>query len=85
MQLERAHRVGRRDNYRHRAIIGSYSKYGDGEAVMRNFTKLRGTKIYINEDLCPASKIRKPQPLLLKPTKSEDKGADFRYTKLIIK
>ena len=54
-ELERAHRVGRRDDNRSRPIIARFAKFGDREAVMRNVTKLRGTKIFINEDLCPAS------------------------------
>ncbi|XP_063849645.1 uncharacterized protein LOC135093910 [Scylla paramamosain] len=53
---------------------------------MRNVTKLRGTQIYINEDLCPASQeIKKSQIPKLEQTKSEDKVAYFRHTKLITK
>lgn len=56
MQLEREHRLGRRDDHRHRPIIARFPMFGDREAVMRNATNFRGTKIYISEDLCPASK-----------------------------
>ena len=56
IQLERAHRVGKRDNdHRSRPIIARFQRFGDREAVMRNVTKLHGTRIFINEDLCPAS------------------------------
>lgn len=53
---------------------------------MRSVNKLRGTRIYINEDLCPASQaIRRAQLPLLKQAKSNGKVAYFRGTKLIIK
>ncbi|KAG0701735.1 hypothetical protein GWK47_025212 [Chionoecetes opilio] len=53
---------------------------------MRNVAKLRGSSIYINEDLCPASQeIKRVQLPLLKQAKSEGKVAYFRHTKLIIK
>ncbi|KAG0715406.1 hypothetical protein GWK47_011976 [Chionoecetes opilio] len=53
---------------------------------MRNVAKLRGSRIYINEDLCPASQeIKREQLPLLKQAKSEGKVAYFRHTKSIIK
>ncbi|KAG0710778.1 hypothetical protein GWK47_022104 [Chionoecetes opilio] len=53
---------------------------------MRNVAKLRGSRIYIYEDLCPASQeIKRAQLPLLKQAKSEGKVAYFRHTKLIIK
>ncbi len=86
IELERAHRVGQRDAHRHRTIVARFTRYGDREAVMRNVTKLKGTRIYITEDLCPASQnIRKAQIPAMKQAKSEGKVAYFRHTKLIIK
>lgn len=55
MQLERAHRMGQRFENRTRPIIARFTRYCDREAVMRNVYKLKGTKIFINEDLCPSS------------------------------
>ncbi|MPC81527.1 hypothetical protein E2C01_076148 [Portunus trituberculatus] len=53
---------------------------------MRNVVKLRGSRIYVNEDLCTASQeIKKAQLPQLKQAKSEGKVAFFRHTKLIIK
>ena len=53
---------------------------------MRNVFKLRGTRIFINEDLCPASQsIKKSQMPLLIQARSEGKVAFFQHTKLIIK
>uniref|UniRef100_A0A0P4WMU7 Uncharacterized protein n=1 Tax=Scylla olivacea TaxID=85551 RepID=A0A0P4WMU7_SCYOL len=55
MQLERAHRMGQRFQNRNRPIIARFTRYCDREAVMRNVYKLKGTKIFINKDLCPSS------------------------------
>lgn len=86
MQLERAHRVGQFHSNQHRIIIARFTRFCDREAVMRNVSKLRGSRIYINEDLCPASQeIKKAQFPLQKQARSEGKIAYFRHTKLIIK
>ena len=86
IHLERAHRVRRRFDQRSRPIVARFSRYCDREAVMRNVRKLRGTRIYINEDLCPASQsIKKAQIPLMKQARNEGKLAYFRHTKLIIK
>lgn len=86
IELERAHRVGRRDSQRHRSIVARFTRFGDREAVLRNARKLRGTRIYINEDLCPASQsIKRAQLPFLKQARSEGKVAYFRGTNLIIK
>lgn len=84
--LERAHRVGLRRAHGPRPVVARFSRFSDREAVIRNVTKLRGTKIYINEDLCPASQAIKREKLpLLKQARSEGKIAYFSHTKLIIK
>lgn len=86
IELERAHRVGQRDSQRHRPIVARFKRFGDREAVMRNARKLRGTRIYINEDLCPASQsIKRDQLPFLKQARSEGKVAYFRGTKLVVK
>lgn len=62
------------------------SRYCDREAVMRNATKLRGTNIFVDEDLCPASHAAKIAKMpLLKQAKSQGKVAFFRHTRLIIR
>ena len=55
IEMERAHRIGQRRDNQPRQVIARFARYSDREAVIRNAAKLRGTKIYINEDLCPAS------------------------------
>lgn len=86
VELERAHRVGRRTSDQHRPIVARFARFRDREAVMRNVSKLRGTRIFVNEDLCPASQaIRREKLPQLKQARSEGKVAFFRHTKLIIK
>lgn len=53
--LKRAHRTGSATHSRPRTIIARFVKYSDREAVLRKARKLKGTGIYINDDLCPAS------------------------------
>lgn len=66
VNIERAHRLGQRQDGKSRTIVVRFSHYADREAVMRNASKLKGTRIYINEDLCPASQeiVKSQLPLL---------------------
>ena len=86
MKLERAHRTGPANSSRPRTVVVRFERFGDREAVMRNARKLRGTGIFINEDLCPASQeIRRNQLPLMKKAREEGKTCFFRHTRLIIK
>lgn len=86
VEVERAHRVGPRREERNRPVVVRFSKFSDREAVRRNAAKLRGTRIYVNEDLCQASQaIRKEKLPLLKQARREGKIAYFNHTKLVIK
>lgn len=86
VKLERAHRTGPALSSRSRVIIARFEKFSEREAVIRNAKKLKGSNMYIDEDLCPASlEIRKSQVPLMKKAREEGKIAFFRHTKLIIK
>lgn len=86
MELERAHRTGPVTPSRPRPVVVRFERFRDREATIRNARKLKGTGIYINEDLCPASQeLKKSQILLMKQAREDGKIAFFRYTKLIIK
>ena len=86
LELERAHRVGQHQDARPRPIVARFTRYSDREAVMRSAKKLRGTNIYINDDLCAASQgIKKAQMPQLKQARAQGKIAFFRHTKLIVK
>lgn len=85
MKLERAHRTGPSIPSRTRTVVARFERYGDREAVIRNARKLKGTGIFINEDLCPASQeLKKKQFPQIKQAR-EGKIAFFRHTKLIIR
>ncbi|XP_063855967.1 uncharacterized protein LOC135097826 isoform X1 [Scylla paramamosain] len=84
--LERAHRVGTRREHKPRTIVARFSRFCDREAVVRNANKLKGTNIFLNDDLCPASQAAKnAQMPLLKQAKAQGKIAFFRHTKLIVR
>lgn len=86
IELERAHRVGQPGGQRNRPIVARFNRYQDRENVRRSAVKLRGTRIYINEDLCKASQEKRRQQLpLMKQARSEGKVAYFNHTRLIVK
>lgn len=84
--IERAHRVGPAVSGRPRVVVVRFQKFGDREAVLRNARKLKGSGVFINEDLCAASQeIKRNQFPMLRQARQEGKIAFFRQTKLIIK
>lgn len=86
IKLERAHRTGPATASGPRTIVARFERFGDREAVIRNARKLKGTGIFINEDLCQASlELKKSQFPIMKKAREEGKIAFFKYTKLIIK
>lgn len=86
LSIERAHRLGIRQGETPRTIVVRFACFSDREAVMRNARKLKGTRVYINEDLCPASQeLVKSQLPQLRQARSDGKIAFFRQAKLIIK
>ncbi len=86
LELERAHRVGQRRDGKPRPIVARFSRFCDREAVMRSARKLRGTNVYLNDDLCAASQtIKNAQIPLMKQARAQGKIAYFRHTKLIIR
>ena len=85
--LERAHRVGpHREDAKPRTIVARFTRYGDRDAAIRRGNCLKGTNIFLNEDMSTASlAIKKAQMPLLKQARAEGKLAFFRHTKLIIR
>lgn len=80
MKLERAHRTGQFGQLKLPTVVARFEKFGDREAVLRNARKLNGTGIFINEDLCQASREKLNSQLpLLKHARSEGKIAFFKY------
>ena len=86
IKIDRAHRIGSFSaGERPRTIIARFHNYADRDYFLRNSHKLKGTRIYINEDLSQASLKRKEQLPLLQKARSEGKTAYFSHTRLIIK
>ncbi|MPD01322.1 hypothetical protein E2C01_096842 [Portunus trituberculatus] len=86
MKIERAHRVRSSGSSAPRTIVVRFEHFQDREAAMRNARKLKGTGIYFNENLCPASQEKvKNQLPLMKQAQSERKIAYFKYTRFTIK
>ena len=84
--LERAHRVGQRRDAKPRPIVARFTRHCDRENVMRNARKLKGTNIFMNDDLCAASQaVKNAQMPQFKQARAQGKIAFFRHTRLIIK
>ncbi|XP_064198055.1 uncharacterized protein LOC135258512 [Anguilla rostrata] len=50
IEIERAHRVGKFDDSRPRQIVVKLLRYKDKQMIQSHAKKLKGTRIYINED-----------------------------------
>lgn len=55
LPIERAHRVGFHNDAKPRTIVVRFSRYCDRDAVMRSSHIPRGTNIFVDDDLCPAT------------------------------
>ena len=87
LKIDRAHRVGNPSaSNRPRTIIARFHYYSDRDLFLRNAHKLKGTRIFVNEDLCQTSLNRRKEQLpLLQQARREGKIAYFSHTKLIVK
>ena len=84
--IERAHRVGKKKQQRQRPIVVKFLNYKDREDVLRNGKKLKGTTVYVREDLSTkVMNTRREQLPALKEARASGKIAYFSYDKLIIK
>lgn len=87
--IERAHRVGPRNilqGSRPRTVVARFNSFNDRQLILRNSQKLKGTNIFISEDLCESSmELRRAQLPALKQAKASGKVAYFSHTKLIIR
>ncbi|CAL9681983.1 unnamed protein product [Knipowitschia caucasica] len=88
VEVERAHRVGRRDSGadRPRPIIAKLLRWKDREAILQRAKCLKGSKIFINEDYTDAVK-KKRRELIPEMRAARERGAIafLRYDKLIVR
>ena len=86
VSIERAHRVGNVIGERPRTIVAKFRDFEDKTEIIRNAKKLKGSNLFINEDLCEASRAKRREQLpRLKQARSEGKIAFFSHTRLVIR
>ena len=87
IKVDYAHRVNRRhDRNSPRPIIARLTHDSDKERIMKNSWKLKGSLIFINEDLSEYSiQKRKEKMIDMKNARQAGKIAFFKKDKLIIK
>ena len=86
--FERVHRVGKATNQRAkpRDIVARFTRFQDRDAVFQERRKLKGTNIYINEDLCPnLVDVRRGQMDALREARRQGKVAFFSYRPLVVR
>ena len=89
VKISNIHRVTASNNQRRsspRTILARLMNEGDRDLTMRNTWRLRGSGIYIAEDVCENSaRVRKEKLPELKAARESGKIAYFSRSKLIIK
>jgi len=85
-EIERAHRVGKREKNEPRDIVAKFLRFQQREYIHQNCRRLVGSNTFIYEDLCPASvDARKKQIDHLMAAREQGKLAYFSYRTLVIK
>lgn len=84
VQIERAHRTGRRNEGRPRTIVMKLLSYKDKERILKLAKNLKGTSIYINEDFSPATmKIRKDLFKEIKRRREKGERVGIKYDRIV--
>ncbi|XP_065665549.1 uncharacterized protein LOC136086975 [Hydra vulgaris] len=86
IKIERAHRTGIRDSKKIRTVVIKLLNYKDKVAILKNVQKLKGKKVYVNEDYCAETiLIRKDLKERMKKERELGKFAIISYDKLIVR
>ena len=86
MEIERAHGVGKFMSDKPRPVIAKFLPFTDKQNILRNSRKLKGTNVFINEDLCEASMVKRRDLLpQLKQARGQGKITYFSHTRLVIR
>ena len=84
VQIDRAHRTGRKGREYPRTIVAKLSNYKDKEKILKNRKKLKGTDIYINEDFSKETvSHRKKLWSQVKKLRAEGKFAFLQYRSIV--
>ena len=86
IHIERAHRVGKSNNDKPRTIVLKLLDYKQKELILKNASKLKDTKIFINEDFCRETmQIRKTLRDEMLQKRAEGYYCVISYDRLIVK
>lgn len=86
IKIDRAHRVGRWKPNANRTIVLRLHNWKDKQRVFQRVNRLKGKKIYVNEDFSPETNaIRKKLWEDVKKYRSEDKYARLTYRSIIVR
>ena len=84
IEIDRAHRVGRRDQNKPRTIVLRCNRYKQKERVKKTAKRLKGTGIFINDDFSfETLEVRKELFKTAKELRSKGKGAKVVKDRLI--
>lgn len=85
-QFERVHRVGKPSDKQPRDIVAKFTSFRDRDAVFRDRRRFKGTKIFVNEDLCKGSQTARQQQMNdYHDARREGKTVYWNYRTLVIK
>ena len=86
INIERAHRTGKKKENKDRVIVAKFLNYKDKEMIMKSSKKLKNTGIYINEDFAEET-LKKRAELypLLKKYRSEGKFAILKVDQIVVR
>ena len=84
--IERVHRVGEKSDDKERAIVFQFSFYRDKTNILRNFKKVKETKISIFEYFSQKTmQIRKEKWKVVPASRKKGKISYFQYRSVICK
>ena len=84
--IERAHRIGKKNDKKDRIIVARFLNYKDRELILKSRFKLKETGIYINEDYSDETiKIRNDLMPQVKRYRNEGKFAFLQYDRIVVR
>ena len=86
IMIERAHRIGKKEDGKKRAIIFKLQSWKQKETILKNSKKLKNTGLYVNEDFSDETMlIRKELFRQMKKARDDGKFAKVIYDKLYVR
>ena len=86
IEIDRVRRVGKLNHNKPRTILVNFRNFNDRQNILRNSKKLKNSNIFINEDLCEYSRLKRREQLpKLKEARAAGKIAYFYNNNLIVR